>query len=57
MESILGSNKNIYSAGEIPNLKKIIRENFITSKKPISDFKNQVRLIFEWTVPNETLRV
>ena len=30
VESILGSNKNIYSAGEIPNLKKIIRENFIT---------------------------
>ena len=30
VESILGSNNNIYSAGEIPNLKKIIRENFIT---------------------------
>ena len=30
VESILGSNKSIYSAGEIPNLKKIIRENFIT---------------------------
>ena len=30
MESILGSNKNIYRAGEIPNLKKIIRENFVS---------------------------
>ena len=36
VESILGSNKNIYSAGEIPNLKKIIRENFITEN--ILDF-------------------
>ena len=31
MESILASNKNVYSAGEIPNLKKIIRENFISN--------------------------
>ena len=31
VESILASNKNIYSAGEIPNLKKIIRENFISN--------------------------
>ena len=30
VESILGSNKNIYRAGEIPNLKKIIRENFVS---------------------------
>ena len=31
VESILGSNKNVYSGGEIPNLKKIIRENFISN--------------------------
>ena len=30
VESILGSNKNIYKAGEIPNLKKIIKENFVS---------------------------
>ena len=29
MEAILSTNKNIYPAGEIPNLKKIIRENFV----------------------------
>ncbi len=28
VESILGANKNIYPAGEISNLKKIIRDNF-----------------------------
>jgi tetratricopeptide (TPR) repeat protein len=30
VESILGSNKNIYTAGEIPNLKRVIRENFVS---------------------------
>ena len=29
VEAILSANKNIYPAGEIPNLKKIIRENFV----------------------------
>ena len=31
IEAILSANKNIYAAGEIPNLKRIIRENFVTS--------------------------
>lgn len=30
LEAILGANKNIYSAGEIPNLKKVIRDKFVT---------------------------
>ena len=31
VEAILGANNKIYNAGEIPNLKKIIRDNFITN--------------------------
>ena len=54
LKIIFNDMEHLYHAYE---LKNEIRENFITSKKPISDFKNQVRLIFEWTVPNETLRV
>ena len=54
LKIIFNDMEHLYHAYE---LKNEIRENFITSKKTISDFKNQVRLIFEWTVPNETLRV
>jgi hypothetical protein len=54
LKIIFNDMEHLYHAYELKNK---IRENFITSKKPISNFKNQVRLIFEWTVPNETLRV
>ena len=54
LKIIFNDMEHLYHAYE---LKNEIRDSFITSKKPISDFKNQVRLIFEWTVPNETLRV
>ena len=51
---ILNDMEHLYHAYK---LKNIIKEKFITTKKPIGNFKNQVRLIFEWTVPNESLKV
>ena len=54
LKIIFNDMEHLYHAYELKNK---IKENFVTSKKPISDFKNQVRLLFEWTVPNETLKV
>ena len=54
LKIIFNDMEHLYHAYELKNK---IKDNFVTSKKPISDFKNQVRLVFEWTVPNETLRI
>ena len=34
-----------------------INENFKTSKNPLENFKNQVRIILEWNVPSESLEL
>ena len=54
LKIIFNDMEHLYHAYELKNK---IKNNFVSSKKPISDFKNQVRLVFEWTVPNETLRI
>jgi hypothetical protein len=39
------------------NLKKIIGNEFVSKKNSLNNYKNQTRIVFEWSVPNETLQV
>ena len=61
IEAILSSNKNIYPGGEIPNLKKIIRENFVINGSldfnKISEAINKKdEKIYELYVSNNNLK-
>ena len=61
IEAILSLNKNIYPAGEIPNLKKIIRENFVINGSldfnKISEAINKKdEKIYELYVSNNNLK-
>jgi len=60
LEAILGANKNIYSAGEIPNLKKVIRDKFVTggslnNNKIIESIKTQDSEIYTKYVNDSNL--
>ena len=39
------------------NLKNIIGNAFVSKKKYSNNYKNETRILFEWSVPNETLLV
>ena len=61
VESILGANKNIYSAGEIPNLKKIIRDNFtidgsLNYEKIIQSANNEKTDIYKMYINHSNLK-
>ena len=61
VESILGANKNIYSAGEIPNLKKIIRDNFtidgsLNYEKIIQSANNEKTDIYNMYINHSNLK-
>ena len=61
VEAILSANKNIYPAGEIPNLKKIIRENFVINgsldvKRIIELINKKDEKIYELYVKSDNLK-
>ena len=38
-------------------MKKIIGKGFESQKKSLEDYKNETRIVFEWTVPNEMISI